>query len=209
MGTQRTLELASHRDAREGRTDTDTDTDLVRRASAGSQEAWEELVSRYSGLLWAVARSCRLNDAASADVVQTAWLRLVENLGRIRDPETIGAWLCTTTRREALRLLKIRTRECPSELLDQADRPSEQVDVQDFTADRDRDARVRAAFRRLPERDRLLLGLLMLSPPAGYREVAAALQVPVGSVGPTRARCLARLRCELTALGIDRQSMSA
>lgn len=182
---------------------------LLAAAAAGSAQAWEALVDRYTGLLWAVAHSFRLGEASSADVVQTAWLRLAENLDRIRDPDRVGAWLATTTRREALRMLGHRAKESPSELLGDLERASETAGPESAAVDRDRDARVRTAFARLPERDQRLLRLLMAGPPPSYLDVAAAMGMPVGSIGPTRARCLARLRRELAAVGLDTESAGA
>src|SRR5215207_10359605 len=87
--------------------------ELVRRARQGDQLAWDHIVARYSGLLWAVTRSYRLARAQADDVVQTCWLRLVEHLDRIRDPEHLGAWLATTARRESLRVVRAAVREAP------------------------------------------------------------------------------------------------
>ncbi len=179
---------------------------LLAAAAAGSAPAWEALVDRYTGLLWAVARSFRLGEASSADVVQTAWLRLAENLDRIREPDRVGAWLATTARREALRMLGNRARETPSDLLGDLERASETAGPESAAVAQDRDARVRTAFTRLPERDQQLLRLLMAGPPPSYLDVAAAMDMPVGSIGPTRARCLARLRRELAAVGLDTES---
>jgi len=136
--------------------------DLVRAASRGDSEAWESIVRRFSGLVWAVTRGYRLGPADAADVFQTTWLRLAEHLERITDPERVGAWLATTARRESLRVAQASTRMV---LADEATLVSlGQVEHQS------------------PE------------PPPSYAEVAAALDVPVGSIGPSRARCLDRLR---------------
>lgn len=173
-------------------------SDLVRRAECGDREAWAELVGRYTGLLWSVARSYRLGPEDSADVVQTCWLRLAGNLGRIRDGAAVGGWLATTARRECLRLLRTRAREHLSDLDEAAQWPAEEPTPEDRVAERDRDQRLLAAVRRLPERDQRLLRVLAASPPPSYAEVAAALDMPIGAIGPTRARCLARLRRELS-----------
>ena len=82
-------------------------------ARDGSQQAWDEIVNEYTSMVWAVARSYRLDAADAADVHQATWLRLVENLGQIRDGERLGAWLCTTARREALLLLRGDRRRRP------------------------------------------------------------------------------------------------
>lgn len=172
----------------------------VRRAAAGDQSAWDELVGSFTRLLWSVATSHRLGPADSAEVVQTTWLRLVENLDRITQPEAVGGWLATTARRESLRLLKLRGREVLVDDEAQIDReapvaaPTPEAQV----LDRDRDRTVRLAFEQLPERCRVLLHLVVVVAPP-YAEVAAALDMPIGSIGPTRARCLDRLRRLLAA----------
>src|ERR1700679_4276128 len=93
-------------------------SELIRAASAGDQDAWSEIVGRFSGLVWATARAHRLTQAQAADVTQTTWLRLVENLDRIQDPERLGAWLATTARHECLRLIRLRGREVPTDEAD-------------------------------------------------------------------------------------------
>ncbi|HZG95557.1 MAG TPA: sigma-70 family RNA polymerase sigma factor, partial [Mycobacteriales bacterium] len=81
-------------------------TELVRAAADGDQRAWNALVDRFSRLVWAVARQHRLSEADAGDVAQATWLRLVENLASLREPEAVGGWLATTARREALRVIK-------------------------------------------------------------------------------------------------------
>lgn len=166
---------------------------LVAAAAAGDKAAWDAIVTEYAGLVWAVARSHRLSSADAADVSQVTWLRLLENLGRIRDPAALGAWLATTARREAINILRQR-RELPepdqSELVDDQEPPPWQAIL---VGERDRE--LWQAFRRLPARCQTVLRLLVLEPaPGGYAAAAAALGLPVGSLGPTRARCLATLR---------------
>ena len=182
---------------------TDTDAgDLVKAAQAGDQSSWDELVRRYSGLVWSVTRGYRLGQADAADVFQTTWLRLAEHLGRIDKPGQVGAWLATTARHEALRIARGATRIVPAEeatlvALGQVDDYSPEravLDAEQARLDSDRAARLWRAFGELPGRCRELLRILIASPPPGYAEVAAAMDMPVGSIGPTRARCLRRLR---------------
>ncbi len=182
---------------------TDTDAgDLVKAALAGDQSSWDELVRRYSGLVWSVTRGYRLGQADAADVFQTTWLRLAEHLGRIDKPGQVGAWLATTARHEALRIARGATRIVPAEeatlvALGQVDDYSPEravLDAEQARLDSDRAARLWRAFGELPGRCRELLRILIASPPPGYAEVAAAMDMPVGSIGPTRARCLRRLR---------------
>jgi len=166
----------------------------VRRAAAGDRDAWDAIVRSFSGLVWTVANGHRLGPADTAEVLQTTWLRLLENLDRIREPERLGGWLATTARRESLRMLRLRGREVPSD--DEgvlAREPSPSPTPEEAVLDRDRDRRLWRAFSRLPDRCRRLLDLVVvLRPP--YAEVAAIMEIPVGSIGPTRARCLDRLR---------------
>ena len=173
-------------------------TRIVSAAANGDQRAWDQIVERYSGLLWAVARAHRLSAADGADVVQTTWLRLIEHLPQIRNREGIGSWLATTARRECLRTLRSGARCQPSEemqLLVDAGADHAELDSALLTAERD--AELWAAFSRLPARDQALLRLLAVDSPPSYQEISAALDMPIGSIGPTRARALERLRREL------------
>ena len=169
-------------------------SDLVAAAAAGDSAAWDALVSQYSGLLWSIARGFRLSSADAGDAVQTTWLRLVENLDRIEDPAKLPGWLATTVRRECIRLLKRGGRErlsADDDLPDLAD-PADPLDTHLLTEERD--AALWVAFGRLPERCRVLLRALMVSPPSSYAEISAALGLPIGGIGPTRGRCLDQLR---------------
>jgi len=169
-------------------------SDLVAAAAAGDSAAWDALVNQYSGLLWSIARGFRLSSADAGDAVQTTWLRLVENLDRIEDPAKLPGWLATTVRRECIRLLKRGGRErlsADDDLPDLAD-PADPLDTHLLTEERD--AALWVAFGRLPERCRVLLRALMVSPPSSYAEISAALGLPIGGIGPTRGRCLDQLR---------------
>jgi RNA polymerase sigma factor (sigma-70 family) len=174
---------------------------LVDGALAGEREAWNELVRRYDGPLHHVARSFRLDGAAADDAVQTAWLRLVEHLDTLHDPQCVGAWLTTTLRRHILSTLRARGPQLVG--LDHVDLPATDNLPDDLAAAHDRDARTRAALGRLPARSRKLLTLLMTSQANSYGAVSKALGMPLGSIGPTRARSLQLLRGELKAVGID------
>ena len=170
---------------------------LVRAAAEGDKAAWDALVKRFSGLVWSIARSHRLGPADAADVSQTAWLRLVENLGRIRDPDRVGAWLATTSRNECLRIIRRSGRQVPTDLDADADLEAEDalaVPVDAGLLAGERDAELWRAFSAISERCQGLLRLLITDPPPSYEEVGALLDMPVGSIGPTRARCLDHLR---------------
>jgi RNA polymerase sigma factor (sigma-70 family) len=172
--------------------------DLIKRAGAKDQQAWRLLVSRFGNLVWAVARSYRLDHADAADVSQTTWLRLAENLDTLRDPARLPGWLATTARRESLRVLAGRRREVPGDLPDEPDhdrvtRPEASV----LTADRNR--RLWQAFSGLSERCQRLLRLIATSPELSYAEIGSILDIPVGGIGPTRLRCLQNLRQRLVA----------
>lgn len=170
-------------------------TALVAGAADGDQQAWDALVERFNGLVWSVARGYRLSTADAGDVVQTTWLRLVERLDSIRDPERVGAWLATTTRREALRVLRTGNRQIPTEdewRLEPRDPQTPSPDAQ--LLDEERDRLLWAALAEISERCQRLLRVLMADPPPTYEDVSAALDMPIGSIGPTRGRCLERLR---------------
>jgi RNA polymerase sigma factor (sigma-70 family) len=166
---------------------------VVEEARAGSSAAWEALVNRFGALVVAMARRCRLSDADVAEVGQTTWLRLVENIDRIEQPERIGAWLATTSRRESLR---IATRKAavvsPSEELDPADTQSDPPDA--ALLREEQVWAIRVAAEQLSPKCRQLLGLLMGDDDLPYKDIAEQLNMPIGSIGPTRGRCLEHLR---------------
>ncbi|MCA1683103.1 MAG: sigma-70 family RNA polymerase sigma factor [Actinobacteria bacterium] len=179
------ISAARHSDGRIAR--------LVQLAALDDRDAWRELVHEFEGLLSAIARAHRLSEADSADVAQTTWLRLIQSLDRLEDPSHVGAWLATTARRECLRKL----RGAPPELLE-ADCPEHRTPpIDERLLQAERDATLWSAFGRLPARDQALLRMLMADPQPGYEEIGAALDMPVGSIGPTRRRALARLLGEL------------
>ena len=169
--------------------------DTVRRAADGDRGAWEAIVEDFSGLLWSVCRGYRLEQSDAAEVVQTTWLRLLENIDGIREPERLGGWLATTARREALRLHRLHGRELTTDDETRFDQgPLDAVlDPALAALLDDRDRRLWRAFGGLPERCRRLLRLLVVVAPS-YAEVAETMDMPIGSIGPTRARCLQRLR---------------
>jgi RNA polymerase sigma factor (sigma-70 family) len=169
---------------------------LLARAAQGDQSAWDELVSEHTRLLWSVARSFRLDAADANDVVQTTWLRLVEHLDRIEDPARLVGWLVTTARREAMRVLRRSGRERPVIEDTVLDRPDEGPPVDTALLLGERDQALWQAFERLGAKCRQLLQIAVNEPQA-YDEISAALGMPIGSIGPTRRRCLTQLRALL------------
>ena len=179
----------------------------VRAAAGGDPEAWALLVERFSGLVWASVRGYGLSRADAADVSQTTWLRLAENLARIRQPEQVGLWLATTARNEALRTVRRTQRNVPVDPAVELALPVEGRDPDARLLDDERDVVLWRAFASLPDGCKALLRLLIGDPAPSYAEVASILDIPVGSIGPTRARCLDRLRrrSEVGALGAPRR----
>jgi RNA polymerase sigma factor (sigma-70 family) len=174
-------------------------TSLVTLAATGDQRAWDALVERYAPLIWSICRRYQLGGADADDVGQTVWRQLVEHLGEIRDPAALPGWLATTTRRECCRI-RCAARE-PLEaryVLDAESIPDAQAPAadQELLA-AERHAALRAAFTRLPRGCQQLIALLISDPPLSYAQISAQLGVPVGSIGPRRARCLDKLRRDL------------
>lgn len=169
-------------------------TDLVSAAADGDAESWNEITRRFTNLLWAVARSYRLASTDAADVVQNTWLRLVENLHRVEHPEALAGWLATTARREALSVLRARSRLLPVGDPFFHGAADDAPELDDAVIKDERDGYLWECVAQLPERDQRLLRALMACDRPSYTAVAAALEMPVGSVGPTRMRALSRLR---------------
>lgn len=171
--------------------------ELVEAAEAGERAAWDELVRRYAALVWAVARVHRLGPADAADVSQTVWLRLVENLATIRDPEALPGWLRTTTRNECLRLIRRGGRELYRAEVEPDQASPDEPSPEHLLLTEERDRQLWTALRELSRRCQDLLRVMAYSPDTGYAEISRSLGVPVGSIGPSRARCLAQLRRRL------------
>jgi RNA polymerase sigma factor (sigma-70 family) len=173
---------------------------LVRRAAEGDLYAWERLVDQYARLIWSITGEFKLVESDAADVAQTTWLRLLEHIDRIEYPARVGSWLAATARHECLRSLAARKRVVLSQddiEFAAASVPEPPVDER-LLAD-ERAETVRDALSRLPSRWQQLLEMLMADPPMAYADISDELGLPVGSIGPTRGRCLARLRVLLQA----------
>ena len=167
--------------------------ELLDAAARGDQAAWDAIVDRFQGLVWATARAHRLSRDDAADVAQTTWLRLVENLDRIREPERLGAWVATTARRECLRHIRLRGRELATDEADVFESETHGDPTLGLIAG-ERDRALWRAFSRLSERCQALLRLLVSQDEPSYETIGAALDMPVGAIGPTRIRCLDKLR---------------
>jgi RNA polymerase sigma factor (sigma-70 family) len=179
--------------ARPGRDDPAV-TDLVSRARAGDRQAWDALVERYAPLIWSICRRYRLGGADAEDVGQSVWLHLVDHLDNLRDPAALAGWLATTARRECGRVARAASGSA-GHPLDAEALPDERA----ATADQDlleaeRHAALREAFTTLPPSGQQLIAMLTADPPVPYTEISARLGIPVGSIGPTRRRCLDKLR---------------
>lgn len=174
--------------------------DLVRAAREGDAGAWDALVDRFGSRVRAVARSYRLSPADADDVFQVTWLRLVANLDRIREPERVGAWLVTTAAHECLRVLRRAGRFAPGDKDWEEALFDEGPDVDAGVLTTERDQALWAAMGMLSAACQRLLRLLAADPPPSYEEVSAALRMPIGSIGPTRRRCLSHLRAHLARI---------
>ncbi len=176
--------------------------DLVRAAARAESLAWPRLVRRFSGLVRGVARSHGFNDADVADVSQVVWLALARHLDQLRDADRVAGWLATTTRYECVRVLRQRQRA----------KPTSEMDILDRVEESDRDAELirqeqvellRGVIRTLARHQRRLLEMLLRDPQPSYKEMSDALGIPIGSIGPTRQRCLAVLRRKCISAGIE------
>jgi len=172
--------------------------EVVRCAAAGDAAAWDRLMEQYGRLIWAITRDFKLAESDASDVVQTTWMRLVEHIDRLEHPERVGSWLATTARNECLRNIAGRRRlvlvgeDHGIELIADYEQPADEALL---AAERARS--VREALKALPHHWQRLMLLLMAEQP--YAVIADRLSVPVGSIGPTRGRCLDRLRVLLEA----------
>jgi RNA polymerase sigma factor (sigma-70 family) len=186
---------------------TDPLAPLVHAASGGDRAAWDTLVDRFGALLWSICRSFGLNGADAGDAFQLTWLRLLEHLDTIEDPDRLAGWLATTCRRECLAVLRRGRRVLPTAddaLFDRFAAPGAGADGPSLVADRD--AGLWRAFNQLTDRCQQILRVLVLEPDDGaasYESAAQVLGMPKGSLGPTRGRCLAQLRKLLDTEGIS------
>lgn len=168
---------------------------LVSRAREGEQDAWNAIVERYLPLVCGVVRRHRLSEADGDDVCQTVWLRLVEHLATLREPAALPGWIATTTRNECLRVIAGRKRMTPVDPVESGALAGITDDLAgaDLLAAEERQA-LRDGLAELPAGRRELLLILLADPPVPYADISERLDIPVGSIGPTRARALEQLR---------------
>ena len=168
---------------------------LVTRAAGSDPSAWSEIVDRYAPLVWSICIRFQLSTHDTEDVGQTVWLLLIEQLGKLREPAALPGWLAKTTAHECLRVVTAaRKSERLGTGLDDAMQFRDDTVIDEEILTAERNAGVHAAFAELPPRCQHLLAMLLSDPPCSYAEISAKLDIPVGSIGPQRGRCLDRLR---------------
>jgi RNA polymerase sigma factor (sigma-70 family) len=176
---------------------------LVARAANNDQDAWNEIIERYAPLVWSICTRYQLRNQDIEDVGQTVWLLLVEQLGKLRDPAALPGWLATTTQRECLRVVSAaRKAEGAMTKLDDGLLVVDAAVIEQEILMAERNAALRLALRELPPRCQQLLSMLISDPPRSYAEISAAMEIPIGSIGPQRARCLDRLRRSSALAGL-------
>ena len=171
--------------------------DLLLRAGDGDPTAWDEILRRYSTLVWATVRSFRLQEADTLDAVQTTWLRLAENAHQIRHPQRLGAWLATTARRECLRILGHITSIHPSSQTIQEAASDPSTGPEHITIEAETTRSLWEHVDELPPRRRTVLQALFTDNPQPYSQIATTTGIPPGGIGPTRNRALRQLREKL------------
>jgi RNA polymerase sigma factor (sigma-70 family) len=171
-------------------------TALVARAANGQEQAWDALVERYAPLIWSICRRHRLDDADAGDVGQRVWLQLADHLDTARDPAALPGWLATTTRRECARVQHAARGAHAAGPAPDAGTIADQHArlAEELLLAAERHAALREAFARLSRGCQQLITLLIQYPPLPYATISARLNIPVGSIGPNRGRCLDRLR---------------
>ena len=168
---------------------------LVTRAAGSDPSAWSEIVDRYAPLVWSICTRYQLSSQDTEDVGQTVWLLLVEQLGKLREPAALPGWLAKTTAHECLRVVTAaRKSERLGTTLDDATNFVDDTVIDEELLMAERNAGLRAAFAELSPRCQHLLALLLSDPPPSYAEISVTLDIPIGSIGPQRGRCLGRLR---------------
>ena len=171
-------------------------TALVAAAACGDQAAWNDIVDRFSPLLVGVLRQCRLTPAETEDVAQTVWLRLVEHLDTLREARALPVWIITTGRREAWRQASVGRRVLLHDpvTLDWLGQRADEAVPEEELFRAERHEALLTGIAELHPRDRELLLMLLEDPPPTYAEISSRTGIPVGGIGPTRARAIDKLR---------------
>lgn len=177
--------------------------ELVASAREGDSDAFAQLVLKYERLVWAVVRSFRLSHADANDALQITWLRLIENIHQLRDPDRLGSWLATTCKRECLRLVASKDREvsgldeCLAEQVETLVSTPEQQAIDNTMA-----TALWEQVAGLPIRAQTLLRALISHDAPSYAEISRQLGMPIGSIGPSRGRYLRQLRAHMEQNGL-------
>ncbi|WP_231626850.1 RNA polymerase sigma factor [Streptomyces apocyni] len=173
---------------------------LVDECLSGNQDSWNRIVDRYTPLIWAIARGHRLSPADCEDVSQTTWMRVIQHLGKLREPEKLAHWISVSARRESLKHIQKSSRSAPTEDPEVFDRPLPSANQPEESAlQRETRDEVLLAYCSLSPKCQALLGLLVAEPPMSYDEVSATLGMARGSIGPIRGRCLKHLQRAIEA----------
>ena len=181
--------------------------DLLQLISEKNSTAWKEIIRRYGNIVFATVRSFKLQDADTLDAVQMTWLRLAENAPQVQYPQRLAGWLTTTARRESLHILRQQAKHptIPIDtIVDNLTAPT--VDPEQHIIRRETQRMLRDLIAELPPRRRTLLQALFTENPSHYTQIAHTLQIPLGGIGPTRARALRQLRRKLHHLGLGPRS---
>jgi RNA polymerase sigma factor (sigma-70 family) len=171
-----------------------TTTELLHDAVEGDQSAWQELVRRFEPAVGAIVTAHRFQEADARDAAQRTWLQLLEHHHQIREPEALGGWLRTTAKRECLRIIEDQRRAHPVYYTEDAEYPDSTVDVEERVVEKEVTRQLRRLMQLLPARSLALMTSLFQDDPPGYAQLAHSTGIPIGSIGPTRARALSRLR---------------
>jgi RNA polymerase sigma factor (sigma-70 family) len=176
---------------------------LLERAAQGDQSAWKQLVDKYAKVVQSVARSFALQEADVYDVSQMTWLRLLQNLHTIRDPQRLAGWLSVTATRESFSVLRKNSKRDLGSMVEEMADPDPAVDTESSVAARDAARNLWATVAELPPRQQRLLIALFREELDSYNDVAAKCAMPIGSIGPTRARALSNLQRKLAERGLE------
>ena len=168
--------------------------ELVAGANAGDERAWNEIVRRHAALVVSRIRQFRLSPDHADDVAQTVWLKLLEHLSELREPDALPGWIATTTRNECIRMVNLYRRSIPVDPQEGELDVGIVIDLDEGMLRVERNRALRDGLAELPPHQRELLVLLASDPPLSYAEIAERLGIPIGNIGPTRGRGLVKLR---------------